>query len=524
MRTPILIWVGISLAAGLSARQATAEPPRPVPVQNHSPPQPKPGRYTEHFDQGVLSDLVGRGQMEDAVEMAFEKGDGFFDNLFLADSVFGAGANVGHGQRFTRVPRADLRGPGEWANHVPARATGPNAASCLECHTVPEHDGSGLASANAIRDPLHSGNPALFISRNTPHLFGMGAVQLLAEEMTDDLQAILAQAKHEACGDGAPSRGSPVRKNLLSKGIDYGWITVQESAAGSRSRCNVRAGEIRGLDSDLVVKPFQWKGVVPTIRAFNRDAAYNEVGLESVELVGEGVDGDGDGVTDEVSVGDLTALTVYVAGQPRPTTKQEMAYWEIIPQLSPGENQAISRGARTFERVGCAVCHVPEMKLKNSVFSEPSQSPYFRELLLPDGEKAVAKGIDPAKAIRFDLTHDVIGDFKIGLFQKDEAGMTRVQLFGDLQRHDLGAEDSESIDETGDGMSTWMTRNLWGMGSTAPYMHDGRATTMGQAIDSHGGEGAASRAMYYGLSTQEKDDLEKFLLNLRLFKPVDDDS
>jgi hypothetical protein len=42
---------------------------------------------------------------------------------------------------------------------------------------------------NVIRDPLHTANPGQFIQRNTPHNFGGGALQRLAEEMTVELRA-----------------------------------------------------------------------------------------------------------------------------------------------------------------------------------------------------------------------------------------------------------------------------------------------------------------------------------------------
>src|SRR6266436_2245185 len=86
------------------------------------------------------------------------------------NAVDGVGANVGQGQRFTRVPRADLAGPGEWATHTPARATGPNAQACNACHNQPAEDGGGSAAANVHRDPEHSADLKHFIQRNTPHL------------------------------------------------------------------------------------------------------------------------------------------------------------------------------------------------------------------------------------------------------------------------------------------------------------------------------------------------------------------
>lgn len=38
---------------------------------------------------------------------------------------------------------------------------------------------------------------------------------------------------------------------------------------------------INGIDEDLVVKAFQWKGNNKTLRQFNRDASHNELGMQA---------------------------------------------------------------------------------------------------------------------------------------------------------------------------------------------------------------------------------------------------
>ena len=64
----------------------------------------------------------------------------------------------------------------------------------------------------------------------------------------------------------------------------------------------------------------------------------------------------------------------------------------------------------------------------------------------------------------------------------------------------------------------FLTENLWGVGSTAPYLHDGRATTLTEAIPAHGGEAAASRDAFLGLPTKDQKALIAFLNDLVLFK------
>jgi hypothetical protein len=473
----------------------------------------------EHMDQSELKDLVAAGQDHQAFEEAFEHGDELFETQFNA--LDGVGANVGQGQRFTRIPRADLNGPGEWANHVPARATGPNATACNSCHNQPSDDGAGGAFANVHRDPQHSGVLSKMIQRNTPSMFGLGGLQKLAEEITDKLLQIKDQAKSQACSQGSST------KDLIAKGITYGKIKATRTQSNP---CQVSfdTSQVKGVSADLIVRPFQWKGNFAFIREFNRDAAHNELGMDAVEIAGDNVDGDSDGVGNEMTVGDQTALAVYLASQPRPTSKIELAALGLIDPLPATELQSIANGAVKFVTVGCANCHVPVMKIDNPVFTEPSQSVKYRDTTFPAGQDPKQRGVDPALAVKADLTKDqpdnVIKDgngnviFRLGSFRKDNNGKALVELFGDLKRHDMGSGLAEGIDEAGTGASNFMTENLWGMGSTAPYMHDGRATTVTEAILEHGGEAATSKNNFVALSTQSKKDLCEFLESLVLFK------
>src|SRR6185503_16413926 len=134
---------------------------------------------------------------------------------------------------------------------------------------------------------------------------------------------------------------------------------------------------------------------------------------------------------------------------------------------------------------------------------------------------------------------------RLGSFtQKDSNGRTIVQLYGDLKRHAMGPRLAEPVNEiAGDDVTpipvnprnrhtpdTFLTENLWGVGSTAPYMHDGRATTLTEAILEHGNgaandtsEGRFARAAFIARSTADKRALIAFLENLILFKVPESD-
>ena len=473
----------------------------------------------EHADQAELYDLVASGQDEEAFEAAFEEGDELFE--FAFNALDGAGANVGQGQRFTRIPRADLNGGGQWARHVPARTTGPNAQSCRECHNQPFDDGAGGVSANVHRDPFHEGVLGKFLQRNPPHTFASGAIQVLAEEMTEQIHAIREEAKSLSC-----QTGQSVTRTLSAKGVAFGTIKVTRTVA---QPCNVTVHTtgVQGVDPDLVVRPFQWKGSLAFLRDVSRAEAHNQLGMQAVELVGDGEDGDGDTVADELTIGDQTALAIYLAAQPRPTTKLELSSLGLIPPLPPSAQEAILRGSALFDRLGCASCHRPALTLDDPIFKEPSQNPSYRDATFPGGQDPIAHRVDPAFAVSFDLTEDqpdnqIVDEngnlVRLGSLRKNAQGRALVELYGDLKRHAMGAGLAEGVDEVGTGAATFLTRNLWGVGSTAPYLHDGRATTLTEAILEHGGEAAPSRVSFQTLPLEPRRDLIAFLDNLVLFK------
>lgn len=515
-----------------------------------APAQPIPST-TPHVDQFELTDLVRQGRGAEAFIEAEEAGDAHFSRQFLRTD--GVGANVENGTPFifTRVPRADLRGPGEWFNHFPPRQDGPNGQSCVACHNQPVEDGAGTVVANINRDPFREGILGHFIRRNAPHTMGMAGPQLLAEEMTTELQA----ARDRTVGRACRERDGRATVRLRAKGVDFGSLIVRR-AGGSRDhdrdrdrdcRTAIDFSRLEGIDTDLVVKPFQWKGTTRFVREFNRGAAHTEMGVQPDEiLLSPDQDGDFDGFVRELSVGDVTALAVYNAAQPRPVTRLELAALGL-DSLSGPEVAAIGRGERQFRSIGCASCHVPRHTVNDPIFSEPSRHPDYRDRLFPAGQNPLAAGLDPAFPIRFDITRDQPGNVitdsdgvvisRLGAFQRDARGRALVDLYSDLKRHDLGPEVAEPVDETaspvptvpgafqgGVGISTFLTRPLWGVGSTAPYMQDGNSTTLTEAIERHGGEAAGSRGRFRALPPASQEDVIAFLNNLVLFKQEENEA
>lgn len=87
--------------------------------------------------------------------------------------------------------------------------------------------------------------------------------------------------------------------------------------------------------------------------------------------------------------------------------------------------------------------------------------------------------------------------------------------YTDLLLHDMGVALDDGIDEGVAKGRDFKTPPLWGVSKTGPpYLHDGRAKNLHEAIMAHSGEAEASGTAYARLSTAEKAYLLAFLRSL----------
>ena len=106
-----------------------------------------------------------------------------------------------------------------------------------------------------------------------------------------------------------------------------------------------------------------------------------------------------------------------------------------------------------------------------------------------------------------------------------------VPLFSDLRRHRMGKGLREhdgflqGTDAAGISVpeDEFLTRPLWGVGDTGPWLHDGRAQSLNEAILLHESDGSEANDVIEmfrtKLTPQQQDAVVKFLLSLRL--PLD---
>ncbi|WP_286132968.1 di-heme oxidoredictase family protein [Labrenzia sp. DG1229] len=104
---------------------------------------------------------------------------------------------------------------------------------------------------------------------------------------------------------------------------------------------------------------------------------------------------------------------------------------------------------------------------------------------------------------------------------RDEKGRTLVPLFGDLKRHKIAdaqneAYGNELLAQRFVARDVFITSELWGVGSTAPYGHRGDLTTLDEAILAHGGDATQSRKDYSALSESDRQSVIAFLRSLEI--------
>jgi len=378
------------------------------------------------------------------------------------------------------------------------RISAPDANSCGGCHNFPRLGGGGDNVANVFvlgqrfpfvnfdggagDDFLDHSMPAVANERNTLGMNGAGFIELLAREMSDELAVLRAGALADAA-----TAGSDVSVALVAKGVSFGTLTAHADGTLDTSA-------VEGINADLVVRPFHQKGVVVSLREFTNNAMNHHHGMQSTERFGLGTDPDADGVVNELSVGDITAATLFQATLQAPG--------RVLPN-SPLALAAVANGEALFDTLGCTVCHVPELMLEDPLFTEPN--PYN-----PAGNLRLA---DVTAPIEVDLTSEGPGPH----LARETDGSVRVKAYTDLKRHDMGAElDNEELVQGGVPTEQFLTRKLWGAANEPPYMHHGRATTLDEAIRMHGGESQAARDAYVGLTSDEQADVVEFLKTLQI--------
>lgn len=89
-----------------------------------------------------------------------------------------------------------------------------------------------------------------------------------------------------------------------------------------------------------------------------------------------------------------------------------------------------------------------------------------------------------------------------------------IPVYADLLLHDMGPELADGVIENEARAQEFRTPPLWGLAAVGPYLHDGRASTVAEAIAWHGGEAQRARDAFMALPSELREDLLAFLDHL----------
>ncbi|MBS0202550.1 MAG: hypothetical protein JSS49_06585 [Planctomycetes bacterium] len=335
---------------------------------------------------------------------------------------------------------------------TPGTGLGPifNRESCAVCHSGPAVGGS--SAINATR-----------FGRVTNGFFdpleSLGGSLLQERAISQDgLEKVPRQANITAKRQTPPLFGfgliEAIPDNVILKGVR---TTAVDGVLGKASLVqDVVSGTTR-------VGRFGWKAQQATLLAFAGDAYLNEMGITNRLFP-----------TENAPNGNIALLkkldkVADPEDQVDPATGKAgidkvADFMRFLAPLPPQPTTPSTVfGAKFFLESGCAACHTPSL----------------------------TTGPSPVAAL----------------------SNKTVNLYSDLLLHDMGKL-GDGIVQGNAGPREMRTAPLWGVGASAPYLHDGRATTLDQAIRAHDGEAKVSVGKYLKLKPDQQKLLAEFLKSL----------
>jgi CxxC motif-containing protein (DUF1111 family) len=206
---------------------------------------------------------------------------------------------------------------------------------------------------------------------------------------------------------------------------------------------------------------FGWKAQQATVLAFAADAYRNEMGVTNRYFPTENAP---NGSAEKLAKTDFVL-------DPEDAPATGLADFEkvanfmtfLAPPPASKPTPTTASGRMLFEAAACSLCHTPSMRT---------------------------------------------GYSKVAALNNKE-----VRLYSDLLLHDMGSLGDGIVQETATGRE-FRTAPLWGIAQSAPYLHDGRAVTIDEAIKGHDGEGKVSKDRYLKMTKAQQKLLTDFVLSL----------
>jgi CxxC motif-containing protein (DUF1111 family) len=354
-----------------------------------------------------------------------------------------------------------------------------NAASCAACHNQGGAGGGGGLEHNVTMFVAGGIRPDDPTRVGVVHAFSLGHQETL-RDVHPELPAI-TRPSLEQLGALKGSAGSALRfptgvfvsqRNTPALfGARYiDAIPERVLVAGEKAQRlkwgmtppddeEIPVGRIPRLGGGRVGR-FGWKAQTATLSDFVQAACANELGLGNPghaqpRPLGRSAYQE-PGL--DLTAGQCDQLTAFVASLPQPA--------ERLPD-GAGARAEVAAGRKLFDGVGCADCHTPNLGSVEGIYSDL--------LLHRMGRELVGGG-----------------------------------YYGEPSVPLPDGTSGESA-----APSEWRTPPLWGVADSAPYLHDGRAATLEDAILLHGGQGKRAAQRFERLAAADQARLIAFLKTLR---------
>jgi len=370
-----------------------------------------------------------------------------------------------------------------------------NGRSCVECHNQGGIGGAGAAKHDVemlvliapekpslsvrakFAEQAAKIHPALILSGRarpsiTLHKFGRN-------EAYDKWRHVLSMLVDYLPAEEVPGRVAMqvVKRNTPSL-LGAGQIdaihpgVLSDIAAQQAKRKNGVHGRLAQASGGGIGK-FGWRGQTATLQQFVMGACANELGL-NVPGNAQPIDPLDPTRTPpglDLEQAECDRLVAYVASLRAPVERLAK---------NQQEEHVWTAGRRVFESVGCADCHMRQVGEVRGIYSD---------LLLHDmGEK---------------LADRATANFGPTLQRSSEGAPPY-----------YGGGSDVFVMAPPESLRVWRTPPLWGVANTAPYLHDGRAATLEEAIRQHDGEAFRSRRKFEELPVAGREKLLAFLGSL----------
>lgn len=325
-----------------------------------------------------------------------------------------------------------------------------NGRSCLECHFAPAVGGASRINVTRFGRTVDGAFDAL-------------------ESMGGSLLQRFAVAP--AAREFVPAEANVVAQRQTTPLFGLGLIEAIPDGAIIQNSLIPKPDGVRGNVAIVVdgvigqqrVGKFGWKAQQATLLAFSADAYNNEMGITSRLFPHENTPNGNRALLAQFK------RTVDPEDEIDPVTGKGdidvvADYMRLLaapPRLPLSASASVGESA--FSQAGCQHCHTPSFQT----------------------------GLHPVAAL----------------------SRKTVSLYSDLLLHDMGSL-GDGIAQGDAGVREMKTPPLWGVRASAPYLHDGRATTLDAAIRAHDGEAAVARDRYVRMPQALRQSLVDFLNTL----------